>query len=45
MNIEQAKRIKLEKFLMKLGMEPVKTNGNRLWYHSPSAKKKCPHLL
>ena len=45
MNIEQAKRIKLEKFLMKLGMEPVKTNGNRLWYHSPFRKEEVPSFI
>lgn len=45
MNIEQAKRIKLEKFLMKLGMEPVEANGNRLWYHSPFRKEEVPSFV
>ncbi|SDH19606.1 hypothetical protein [uncultured Bacteroides sp.] len=45
MNIEQAKRIKLEKFLMKLGMEPVEANGNHLWYHSPFRKEEVPSFI
>ena len=45
MNIEQARRIKLEKFLMKLGMEPVEANGNHLWYHSPFRKEEVPSFI
>ena len=45
MNIEQAKRIKLEKFLNKLGMEPVEANGNCLWYYSPFRKEEVPSFI
>lgn len=45
MNIEQAKRIKLEKFLKKLGMEPVEANGNCLWYYSPFRKEEVPSFI
>lgn len=45
MNIEQAKRIKLEKFLMKLGIEPIEANGNRLWYYSPFRKEEVPSFI
>lgn len=45
MNNEQAKRIKLEKFLMKLGMEPVEANGSHLWYHSPFRKEEVPSFI
>ncbi|MCL3854138.1 hypothetical protein M1P97_22870 [Parabacteroides sp. GYB001] len=45
MNIEQAKRIKLEKFLKKLGLEPIEANGNRLWYYSPFRKEEVPSFI
>lgn len=45
MNIEQAKRIKLEKFLNKLGMEPIEANGNCLWYYSPFRKEEVPSFI
>lgn len=45
MNIEQAKRIKLEKFLKKLGLEPIEANGNPLWYYSPFRKEEVPSFI
>jgi hypothetical protein len=35
MNIEQAKRIPLEEFLMRMGHRPSRSNGGQLWYLSP----------
>ena len=35
MNSKQAKKIKVEDLLLRLGHKPNKRSGNDLWYHSP----------
>ncbi|MDD3063164.1 MAG: hypothetical protein PHX50_10080 [Massilibacteroides sp.] len=45
MNIEQAKRIQLEKFLKNLGLAPVHANDNCLWYYSPFRKEEVPSFI
>ena len=42
MNIEEAKNIRLEDYLQSLGYQPVKQQGNNLWYNSPLRAEKEP---
>jgi hypothetical protein len=42
MNTKQAKDISIEKVLYNLGCEPVKTNGDDLWFLSPLRQEKTP---
>lgn len=40
MNIEEAKNIRLADYLQSLGYQPVKQQGNSLWYNSPLRAEK-----
>lgn len=40
MNIEEAKNIRLADYLQSLGYQPVKQQGNSLWYNSPLQAEK-----
>lgn len=42
MNSEQAKQIKIEEYLGRIGIYPTKQNGNNLWYKSPFRDEKEP---
>ncbi|WP_455628186.1 toprim domain-containing protein [Parabacteroides chinchillae] len=42
MTIEEAKNIKLADYLHSLGYNPVKQQGNNLWYKSPFREEKDP---
>lgn len=42
MTIEEAKNIKLADYLHSLGYNPVKQQGNSLWYKSPFREEKDP---
>lgn len=42
MNCDKAKKIKIEDFLNSLGLKPVRTYGDFLWYNSPFRKDKNP---
>lgn len=42
MNIEEAKNIRLADYLQNLGYQPVKQQGNSLWYNSPLRAEKEP---
>jgi len=42
MNIEQAKQIPLEDFLLRLGFEPSRKSRDQLWYVSPFRGEKTP---
>lgn len=42
MNTAKARAISLEKVLQNLGCEPVKTNGDDLWFLSPLRQEKTP---
>lgn len=42
MNSEQAKQIKIEEYLGRIGIHPTKQNGNNLWYKSPFRDEKEP---
>lgn len=42
MNIEQAKQIPLEDFLLRLGFEPSRKSRDQLWYLSPFRGEKTP---
>jgi len=42
MNIEEAKNIRLADYLQSLGYQPVKQQGNSLWYNSPLRAEKEP---
>jgi Toprim-like/CHC2 zinc finger len=42
MNVKQAKEISIEKVLQNLGLEPIKTNGDDLWFLSPLRQEKTP---
>ena len=42
MNTIKAKEISIEKVLQHLGCEPVKTNGDDLWFLSPLRQEKTP---
>ena len=42
MTIEEAKNIKLADYLHSLGYNPVKQQGNSLWYKSPFREEKAP---
>ena len=42
MNIEEAKNIRLADYLQSLGYQPVKQQGNNLWYNSPLRAEKAP---
>ena len=42
MNSEQAKQIKIEEYLGRIGIHPTKQNGNNIWYKSPFRDEKEP---
>lgn len=42
MNSEQAKQIKIEEYLGRIGIHPTKQNGSNLWYKSPFRNEKEP---
>ena len=42
MNIEEAKRIPLEDYLRRMGVAPVKQQGDSIWYCSPFREEKTP---
>lgn len=42
MNSEQAKQIKIEDYLQRIGIIPTKQSGNNLWYKSPFRKENEP---
>ncbi len=42
MNIAQAKRIPIEDYLSRLGMEPAKCKDGQLWYSSPLRNEDTP---
>ncbi|ELM3726466.1 DNA primase, partial [Flavobacterium psychrophilum] len=42
MNSIKARDISIEKVLQNLGCEPVKTNGDDLWFLSPLRQEKTP---
>ncbi|MBO4821530.1 MAG: toprim domain-containing protein [Prevotella sp.] len=42
MNIEQAKQIRLEDFLLSLGHLPVRHSGIKTWYYSPLRIERTP---
>lgn len=42
MTIEEAKNIKLADYLLSLGYNPIKQQGNDLWYKSPLREEKEP---
>ncbi len=42
MNIEETKNIRLADYLQSLGYQPVKQQGNSLWYNSPLRAEKEP---
>ena len=42
MNIEQAKKIPIEDFLLRLGYEPKRRMQRQLWYLSPLRQEKTP---
>lgn len=42
MNIEEAKSIQLEDYLRRMGFNPVKQQGDSIWYCSPFREEKTP---
>lgn len=42
MNIEETKNIRLADYLQSLGYQPIKQQGNNLWYNSPLRAEKEP---
>jgi len=42
MNIEEAKNIALEDYLRHMGYNPVKQQGDSIWYYSPFREEKTP---
>lgn len=42
MNSEQAKQIRIEDYLQRIGITPTKQSGNNLWYKSPFRKETEP---
>ena len=42
MNIEETKNIRLADYLQSLGYQPIKQQGNNLWYKSPLRAEKEP---
>ena len=42
MNSEQAKQIKIEEYLHRIGINPTKQSGNNLWYKSPLRNETEP---
>lgn len=42
MNTEQAKQIKIEEYLQRIGITPTKQSGNNLWYKSPFRSENKP---
>ncbi len=42
MNTEQAKQIRIEDYLQRIGIIPTKQSGNNLWYKSPFRNEKEP---
>ena len=44
MNIEEAKSIQLEDYLRRMGFNPVKQQGDSIWYWSPFREEKTPSV-
>lgn len=42
MNSEQAKQIRIEEYLQRIGIAPVKQKGHNLWYKSPFRNESNP---
>ena len=42
MNTNEAKRIRIEEYLHSLGYNPVRRQGNSLWYKSPFRDEQEP---
>ena len=42
MNIEEAKSIQLEDYPQRMGFNPVKQQGDSIWYCSPFREEKTP---
>ena len=42
MNSEQAKQIRIEEYLQRIGIIPTKQSGNNLWYKSPFRNETEP---
>ena len=42
MNSEQAKQIRIEEYLYRIGIMPVKERGCNLWYKSPFRNEDKP---
>ena len=42
MNTNEAKQIRIEEYLHNLGYNPVKQQGDSIWYCSPFREEKTP---
>ncbi len=42
MNSEQAKQIRIEDYLSRIGIKPIKERGQNLWYKSPFRNENEP---